>query len=161
MKARKLSQLIIIGIAIAFVASHRTFHAQEKKEPKFQLAPVDAKNIKTDLYEVVFNQQLSAEDFEKELERIIMQYGAELAAPELVTSESQSESQKDKPKTKIVDLRWAVLRVPEVRARQIAEDKVIISVTQVYDVPFNIAPPSGFISFVQLKSNFAPPTASA
>jgi len=129
MNFRKVSQFItltIIVTLITLVAGRLVLHAQEQKQSKFRHAPAGAKGVKVDLYDVSFDQKLSVEDFEKELKRVIEQYDAELADP--------AEFGPD-TKTKISDLRWAALRVPEVRAKQIAEDSAVIEVTQEYEIP--------------------------
>src|SRR5262245_22142453 len=123
MKPPRLISSVIILALIVLIADHYTFHAQEKKEPKFKPAPIDAKGVKADWYGVLFDQELSVEDFEKELNRIMAQYGAELIDPSEVGNDSH---------TKIPDMRYALLRVPEARAKQIAEDKAVVSVSQEY-----------------------------
>src|SRR5262245_8699010 len=128
---RTLLALALISFAL-FI--HNASAQQEPKQTKFKPAPAGAKGVKEGIYEVSFDQKLSEEDFEKELERIKIQYGAELADPALFGPPH------DEIKTKIFALRLAVLRVPEARAKQIAEEDVVIEVAQVHDVEVKHSP---------------------
>lgn len=122
--------LVLTLISFALVIQNASAQ-QETKKPKFKPAPSGARGIRADLYEVLFDQKLSVEDFEEQLQRVIIQYGAELVDPDDIGPDT---------KTKISDLRYAVLRVPEVRAKQIAEDNAVVSVSQQYEIPTIVEP---------------------
>lgn len=127
--AGALLALALISFAL-FV--HNASAQQETKPPKFRSAPAGAKGVKADIYTVLFDQKLSEEDFERELERVMRVYDARLA--------DSTELDSD-VKAKIPDLRWAVLRVPEARAKQIAEDAAVVEVAQSYQIPLFTDPP--------------------
>src|SRR5262245_54095939 len=116
--AKRLAVGTLLALALTSFPPfiHNASAQQEPKQTKFKPAPAGAKGVREGIYGVVLDQKLSEEDFEKELERIMIQYGAELADPALFGPP------QDEIKTKIFALRWAVLRVPEARAKQIAEE---------------------------------------
>src|SRR5262249_28550986 len=92
-------------------------------------APPGAKGVRPYNWGVSFDQSLSEEEFERELRRILKQYGVRLVDPAEYTPPLQ---------TKIPELRYALLKVSKARARQIARRRAVIEVNQEYEIPVTV-----------------------
>jgi|SRR5262245_35975796 len=103
---------------------------QEPKEPKFKLAPPGAKGVRADEWTIGLNKKLTPEEFERELERILIQYDAKLLTIDVVTSENFGKPAKH------LDTYSAEIQAPEARARQIAEDEMVVYVVQDHEISF-------------------------
>src|SRR5262245_39779003 len=100
---------------------------QDKQQPeqrKFKLARPGAKNVHADEWMVTLDPKLTPDEFERELERILVQYDAKLMPRDPVTNDLFKDPISC----------WAGIQVPEARARQIAEDEAIVEVFQVFEM---------------------------
>ena len=127
MKKSAIRRFTLLALVIACSYSLLTMivGAQQAPSPKFHPAPKNVTDVKHNIYTISFTEKVSEEDFERELQRILETYNAVLADPLEAGTDPNV-------KVKIPFLRLAALKVSEVRAKQIAEDDAIESVTQVY-----------------------------
>jgi len=108
-------------LSAKYIALNSNVNAQQETQPKFRPAGPNAKNPRPDEWGVSFRQSLSTEECDREIDRILLQYDAELM--------HQAAPNEDKP-ARYPHFHAAYLRAPAERAKQIAEDEAVESVTQ-------------------------------
>jgi hypothetical protein len=140
---RRFVAMALFAVALASFALliHTTLAQLERKEPKFKPAPAGVKGIRADEWTISLDTKLTSEEFERELERILIQYDAKLLTAEAAYGGSPTKMAKR------FDTHSAQIQAPEVRARQIAEDEMVIEVAQIHEL--DAAP----ASLTDLKQN--------
>lgn len=109
---------------------------QAPKRPKFRLAPAKAKNVQADRWSVSLDPDLSPEQFERELQRLLKIHDARIV-PADPTLDMGPDALAKYP-----NLSFAVLQMPEVRAREMAKDPTVVEVFQVHDLEINLPEPT-------------------
>jgi hypothetical protein len=122
--------LSLIAVALQAALSSDVGAQQEPEDPKFRLAPPGVTGVRADEWTIGLDKKLTPEEFERELERILIQYDAKLLTIDEVTSKSFGKPAKH------LDTYSAQIQAPEARARQIAEDEMVTYVNQEHDVQF-------------------------
>src|SRR5262249_3930912 len=117
-------QIAILALLVALPAS-----AQVRK---FRPAPPGAKGVRADEWIVSFDKKFSPEEFERELGRVLKQYGAKLRPVEVVRAQTRTFVQDIEIPSKNIDSRSAILKVSKAGARRIARDRVVIEVYQAH-----------------------------
>jgi uncharacterized protein (TIGR03437 family) len=110
-----------------FIALDTNVGAQQESKPKFRPAGPNAINPRPDEWEVAFKTSLSIKECDQEIDRILSQYGVKLMlrpAPE-----------NDKP-ARYPHFHAIYIIASAERAKQIAEDEAVESVTQNQNLQF-------------------------
>src|SRR5262249_14447575 len=113
-------------ISAKYITLNSNVSAQQETKLKFRPAGPNAKNPRPDERGVYFKGSLSTEECNREIARILLQYDSKLlhrAAPN-----------EDKP-SRYPKEHVAYIQAPAERAKQIAEDEAVVSVTQVQAIP--------------------------
>src|SRR5262245_36802368 len=111
-------------ISAKFIPLNSNVSAQQETKPKFRPAPPGAKNPRPDEWVVSFKTSLSPEECDWEIDRILSQYGAKVL-PSAPNDDRPARFPKD---------RSVAIRVSEEQAKQIAEEEVVVEVTQVAEL---------------------------
>ncbi len=123
-KMKPVARLIIVALCSYVLFGVGAGAHQQEPKSKFKPTPEGAKGVRPDTYGVLFVDTLPLENFERELDRVLRQYSAALANPADFGPDA---------KVKIPDLRLAIVKVPEDRAKLIAADSMVAEVQQEYE----------------------------
>jgi len=108
-------------ISAKFITLNSNVSAQQETKPKFRPAGPNAINPRPDEWGVSFKKSLSTEECDREIDRILLQYDAKLL--------HQAAPNEDK-QARFPHFHAAFIQAPAERAKQIAEDEAVESVTQ-------------------------------
>ena len=118
-------------IAAKYIALNSTVSAQQETKLKFRPAGPNAKNPRPDEWGVYFKGSLSTEECDREIDRILLQYDVKLM--------HRHAPDDDKP-ARYPHFHGIYIKASAERAKQIAEDEAVESVTQNQEVRTSFGP---------------------